>query len=113
MAAIGLFRGSMHIMEWGNEDMMAMIPRPCIGIPIREAFPEAEFEVAQAAMDECFRSGEFMKLVRPHGVLWLGPRYDGRGRVVGVATHLEFVPLTADAPPPTILRVPHLEAVRG
>jgi hypothetical protein len=110
-AAIGLFRGSMHVMEWANETLLALVPRECVGIPVRECFPEDEFAETQAAMDDCLRSGEYIRLVRPLGTLWLGPRHDARGRVYGVASHFELSPLPPAVLPPTILRVPHLEVV--
>jgi hypothetical protein len=109
--AIGLFRGPMHVLEWANEELLALVPRECVGIPVRECFPEKEFADTQAAMDDCLRSGEYIRLVKPLGILWLGPRHDARGRVYGVASHFQLVPLPVDVLPPTILRVPHLEVV--
>lgn len=109
--AIGLFRGPMHVLEWANDELLALVPRDCVGIPVRECFPEDEFAESQVAMDDCLRSGKYICVARPLGILWLGPRRDARGRVYGVASHFQLAPLPADVRPPTILRVPHLEVV--
>jgi hypothetical protein len=111
--AIGLFRGPMHVMEWANEELLALVPRECIGIPVRECFPEEEFADTQAAMDHCLWTGEYIRLIKPHGTLWLGPRFDARGRVYGVRSHFVVSPLPADVLPPTILRIPRLEVVEN
>ena len=95
MAAIALFRGPYHVMEWCNEELLELFPRDGRGIPVREAFPEEAFRDAQTAMDDCFHSGRYIKLDRPIGVLWLCPRRDDRGRVYGVASHFQPSPIAA------------------
>ena len=107
MSAIALFRGPHHIMDWCNEEQLELVPRDGRGIPVREAFPESTFRETQTAMDDCFHSGRYVKLVRPHGVLWLCPRRDDRSRVYGVASHFRVSPLPLDAPRLTLL--PELE----
>lgn len=90
--AVALFRGPMHVLEYADEDVLRLSPRDGRGIPVREAFPEEAYIPVQAAMDECFRSGETLELQRLTGSLILVPRRDGRGRVFGVATHFEAAP---------------------
>jgi hypothetical protein len=110
VAGIALFRGSMHVMEWANEELLSMSPRECIGIPLRESFPEPEFEEAQAAMDAVFHGAGIIKLARPYGTLILGPRTDARGRVYGVASwFLVDDARVAARPAPTLLLLPGLE----
>ena len=86
MPAIGLFRGPMHVMEWANDELLAASPRDGRGMPAREAFTEEKYADVQAAMDDCFRSGEDIRLDRPLGVLFVLPRRDAHRAVIGVAT---------------------------
>jgi hypothetical protein len=109
VAGVALFRGSMHVMEWANDELLSLSPRACIGIPLSESFPEPEFAEAQAAMDAVFHGAGIIKLARPYGTLILGPRTDARGRVFGVASWFLLDELKVAArPAPTLLLLPGL-----
>lgn len=99
MPAVTLFRGPYHVMEWCDEETIAIGGRDGRGAPVREMFPEPEWAEVQAAMDEAYRSGAIITLALPHGLLVLGPRVDERGRVYGVASWFLLSPQPADAPP--------------
>lgn len=108
-AGIALFRGPMHVMEWANEDLLSLSARPCLGIPLRESFPEPEFAEPQVAMDAVFHGAGIIKLARPYGTLILGPRTNDRGHVVGVASwFLLDEARVASRPRPTLLVLPGL-----
>ena len=98
MAAIALFRGPYHVMEWCNEENLALMIRDGRGIPVREAFPEPEYEAIQAAMDGVYRSGTVTQLALSTGDLLIGPRSDDRGRVFGVRTWFRLAPVPLGAP---------------
>jgi hypothetical protein len=85
MGAIGLLRGSSLVLEYANDELLALLPRDGRGIPLREAYPESAIADTIALFEECFRSGEIIPAVRPAGVLIAYPRRDDRGRVFGVA----------------------------
>jgi hypothetical protein len=109
MAGIALFRGPEHVMEYANDELLALTARECIGIPIRESFPEEEFAEAQAGMDAVYHGAGVLKLARPYGTLVLGPRVDARGRVFGVASwFLVDDAKVAARPAPTLLVLPGL-----
>ena len=107
MAAIALFRGPSHVLEWGNEEFLAFVPREGRGMPVREAFPEEQFRDTQATMDEVFLTGRTLILPRPLGVLVVAPRH-ADGRVRGVSTYFELAPHALAPRPP---RLPQLVAV--
>lgn len=111
MPATALFRGPAHVMEYADEEVIALAQRDGRGIPVREAFPEAEWAEVQAAMDEVWRSGAFIKLSRPLGTLLLGPRRDARGRVLGVATSFRLAPVRSSPQPD--LGPPAISGSRG
>jgi hypothetical protein len=107
MAGIALFRGPMHVMEYANEELLALSPRECVGIPMRESFPEPEFAEPIGAMDAVFHGAGIIKIDRPYGTLILGPRVDGRGRVFGVASWFQLDEAKVAARPrPTLLVLP-------
>jgi hypothetical protein len=85
----------MHVMEWTNEENLAVLPRDGRGIPVREAYPEPEYAGIQALMDEAYATGKRRWQPYPGAWLIVDPRLDASGRVVGVAT--AFV-VTADQP---------------
>ena len=87
MAAIVLFRGPGHVMEWANEEVASLAPRIAIGAPVTEGYPEEGYKPVQAAMSECFHTGRPVILVRPLGTLVVLPRLDDRRHVFGVATY--------------------------
>lgn len=95
MAAIALFRGRMHVMDWCNDELLEFAGRDGRGMPVSEAFPETMFAPVQAAMDEVFVTGATITMPRPHGLLVLGPRFDARGRIAGVASYYEPAPVTS------------------
>jgi hypothetical protein len=110
MAGIALFRGSMHVMEYANDELLALSPRECVGIPMRESFPEPEFAEPIGAMDAVFHGAGIVKIDRPYGTLILGPRVDERGRVFGVASWFLLDEMKVSARPrPTLLVLPGLE----
>lgn len=86
MAAIVLFRGPGHVMEWANEEVAGLAPRVAIGAPVTEGYPEEGYKPVQAAMSECFHTGRPVILARPLGTMVVLPRLDDRRRVFGVAT---------------------------
>jgi hypothetical protein len=92
MPAVVLFRGPYHVMEYANEEALALAQRDGRGAPVREVFPEPYWAEVQEAMDEVWRSGEVMRLNRPLGTMLLCPRVDDRGHVAGVATFFRLVP---------------------
>ena len=87
MPAIALFRGPSHVMEFRNARLLELTTMDGLGIPVREAYPEAWNEAIHVAMDDCFRAGRVIRLDRPRGVLILVPRRDPRGRVFGIGTY--------------------------
>lgn len=101
MAAVTLFRGPFHVMEWCDEETIAIGGRDGRGAPVGEMFPEPEWVEVQAAMDEAYRSGAIITLALPHGYLVLGPRLDERGKVYGVASWFLLSPQPAAVPPRT------------
>jgi hypothetical protein len=87
MAAIVLFRGPGHVMEWCNDEVASLAPRVAIGAPVTEGYPEEGYKPVQAAMSECFHTGRPVILARPLGTLVVLPRLDDRRHVFGVATY--------------------------
>lgn len=102
MAAIALFRGRGHVMEWRNAEVLAIAPRDGLDAPVREQYPEPEYAETQAAMDECLNTGRPVMLSRPLGILVCVPRKDDRGRTFGVGTWFEVAasPRLRRLPPP-------------
>lgn len=98
MAAVALFRGPVHVMIRCNDEVLAVGGRDGRGMPVREAFPEKRYSDVHLAMDDTFASGRTITLVRPHGVLVIRPRLGARGRIVGVGTYFEPVPLLPPRP---------------
>jgi hypothetical protein len=86
MAAIVLFRGPEHVMEWTDDDALGRSPRDGRGIPVREAFPEDTYRPLQTAMDEAYATGRRVRVQRPGGLFIADPRRDDDGNVWGVAT---------------------------
>ena len=84
MPAVRLFRGPYHVMEYANDQAMSL--RDGRGMPVAECFPEKYWVETLAAMDEAFRSASIVRRDQPLGTLIVGPRFDDRGRVFGVAT---------------------------
>jgi hypothetical protein len=95
MSSVALFRGPNHVMEWCDEETIAIGGRDGRGAPVREMFPEQAWAEAQAAMDVVWRTGSVIRLNRPHGLLILMPRVDESGHVFGVATYLQLAPQLA------------------
>jgi hypothetical protein len=83
-AAIGLVRGPSLVLEYANDELLALLPRDGRGMPLVEAYPEPAIADTIAVFEECFRSGEIIPVVRPAGILVACPRRDHRGRVFGV-----------------------------
>jgi hypothetical protein len=107
-AAIGLVRGPSLVLEYANDELLALLPRDGRGMPLREAYPEPAIADTIALFEECFRSGEIIPVVRPAGVLIAYPRRDGQGRVFGVAGCYLSDAEIAQLPPhlPTPVREP-------
>ena len=78
-AAIILFRGPAHVIDWSNHEVVRT------GAPVSEAYPEETYRGVQAAMSECFHTARPIIVPRPLGTLVVLPRLDDRGRVFGVA----------------------------
>jgi hypothetical protein len=76
----------MHVMEWTNEENLAVLPRDGRGIPVKEAYLEPEWRPVQDLMDEVYRTGRRGWQAWPGAWLIVNPRRDASGRVVGVAT---------------------------
>lgn len=108
MPAVVLFKGPFHVMEYADEEAIAFSGRDGRGMPVREVFPEERWAPIQAAMDEAYRSGAIIRLDRPLGTVILGPRFDARGRVCGVATWFQLSHRPAVALHPTSQPVPQL-----
>lgn len=97
MAAIGLFRGPAHLLEYANEEFAERARRlriPIVpGVPSRELFTASD-ELA-LAMDRVYRTGLDEHVILPTGHVRVGP-YVREGRRVGVWTR--FVPLPRSLP---------------
>lgn len=106
MPAVVLFRGPYHVMEWANEEAIALAQRDGRGAPVREVFPEPYWAEVQEAMDEVWRSGEIIRLNRPLGTMLLCPRLDERGHVFGVATYFRLAPARVGSRLPRLLHEP-------
>lgn len=99
MRSISLFRGPGHVCEWTNEAFRDRDPRPVIGIPAREAFPEVEFAPLQRLMDLAYASGLEQWVVYGEGLFAALPRYQ-KGRVIGVAVVYQPSPVPLARPRP-------------
>jgi len=93
MGVRALFRGPMHILEWCDEEVIALAGRDGRGMPVKESFPEHRWHDVQVAMDEAYTTGRPVTLTRPLGLLVAVPRRDARGRIVGVGTYFELAPV--------------------
>jgi hypothetical protein len=102
MAAIALFRGPGHVMEYRNAEQLAVAPRDGLGAPVREEFPEPKFIEIQAAMDECFVTGRTITMSRPWGWLVVLPRLRADGRILGVATWFDLAQVQPRPRPPLL-----------
>lgn len=92
MAAIGLYRGPRHVIEYMNGEMIdAFGGVDWTGVPVCEAFPDEVFLPVQRMMNSAYRSGRAVSVRLPAGVLWVVPTLEA-GSVVGVGTHFEQSP---------------------
>lgn len=89
MAAVGLYRGPYHVVEYMNDDLVEWSGGfDWTGVPVTEAFPEPEYREIQRMMNAVYRTGRAASLASPTGVLWVVPLRE-RGMLVGVGTHYE------------------------
>ena len=100
MAAVALFRGLAHVMEWADPEVLNLAERDGRGMPVKEGYPEPHWRDTQAAMDEVYVTGRTVVIRRPLGLLVVNPRVDARGRIFGVSTWFQA------APAPTVPRAP-------
>lgn len=99
-AAIALWRGPRHVLIWANPAFMEKVPRDGRGVPVREAFIEPRYEPFIQALDACWEARGVIRLPVPPGILYLCPRRDQRGRMIGVASWYGDVPAPPEALPP-------------
>lgn len=88
-AAVGLFRGPGHVVEYVNDELRRWAPAfvDPTGMPAFEAFIIPN-EGARRGMDECYRTGRRVEVDGfLGGFLTIKARRDPAGRIVGVATH--------------------------
>ena len=110
MSPVALFRGPCHVMEYATPEVIEISGRDGRGAPVREIYDDPKYADIQAAMDEAWRSGGFVKLTWPRGTLLIGPRIDERGLVFGVATYFRFAQQQVDSRPRPMRLLPHLPA---
>jgi hypothetical protein len=99
MAAVVLFRGVEHVMEWTDSQSLHLSPRDGRGAPVKEMFPEDVYEPIQVAMDEAYHSGHRVRIPYVGGWFIADPRRDASGLVFGVATVWVASQQLAVAPP--------------
>lgn len=94
-AAIGMFRGPVHVLVDGNEVFRQRVPAWAFGLPAREAFPNGWEDVHQK-MDRVLATGQPEAVQIPTAHLLVSRHLvDGQP---GVAVHAQLrTPLT---PPP-------------
>ena len=55
---IGLLKGPDHVFEAANLNLLAMVGRPLVGLPMRDALPETVSQGYVALLDQAYFSGE-------------------------------------------------------
>lgn len=100
MAAIGLFRGPAHLLEYANDEFAERarathVPL-IVGAPTRELFTLAP--AVPPAMDRVYATGRVEHVSLPTGLVTIGP-YLESGRRVGVWTRFVVAPALPGSSP--------------
>ena len=100
MAAVGLFRGPAHKLEYANAEFaeraaLANVPL-IVGAPSRELFT-LDDELAPA-MDRAYESGHCEYVSLPNGLVTVCPYLEGRQKV-GVWTRFVAAPVPLGSSP--------------
>lgn len=91
VAAIAFFRGRSHLLEYANEEFVALSQAPLIiGAPSAEQL--VGYPSVHAAMDVAYDSGRASVVILPRGRLTAVARRE-KGQIVGVVTHFRVAPV--------------------